>query len=126
VPRFDYTHTTPSLFVQDEVSPAGWMTIAASGRLDAHSEYGTFFNPAAVRAPAPRRRVEREGLRSGPATSRPTPFTEETEGFGLTPLDPLGPLKAERARSASLDVGRTWGHVELNATLFGSEVREIR
>jgi outer membrane receptor for ferrienterochelin and colicins len=29
----------------------------------------------------------------------------------------------ERARSASLDLGRHIGHVELNGTLFGSEVR---
>jgi outer membrane receptor for ferrienterochelin and colicins len=45
VSRFGYTHTTPSLFVQGEVSPASWATISASGRLDAHSEYGAVFNP---------------------------------------------------------------------------------
>ena len=36
----------------------------------------------------------------------------------------LDGLAAERAVSASLDVGRAVGPVELNATLFGSEVRE--
>jgi outer membrane receptor for ferrienterochelin and colicins len=123
VPRFDFAHVTPSLFLQDEVSPAGWMTIAASGRVDAHREYGTFFNP---RLSVLLRPGDEWNVRASAGTGyfAPTPFTEETEGFGLTPLDPLGPLKAERARSASLDMGRTLGPVELNATLFGSVVRD--
>jgi hypothetical protein len=32
MPRFDHAHTTPSIFVQNEVSPAPWVTLAASGR----------------------------------------------------------------------------------------------
>jgi outer membrane receptor for ferrienterochelin and colicins len=33
-------------------------------------------------------------------------------------------LEVERSRSASLDVGRHIGHVALNGTFFGSEVRD--
>lgn len=123
VPRFDYTHVTPSLFVQDEVSPAGWVTVAASGRVDTHSEYGLFFNP---RLSVLLRAGEDWNARASVGTGyfAPTPFTEETEVFGLSPVEPLGDLEAERARSVSLDVGRTMGAFEWNGTLFGSEVRD--
>jgi iron complex outermembrane receptor protein len=52
----------------------------------------------------------------------PSPFTDETEAVGLTPLSPLGDLEAERAVSGMFDVGRGIGPWELNATLFGSEI----
>jgi outer membrane receptor for ferrienterochelin and colicins len=123
VPRFDYAHTIPSLFVQDEVSPAEWVTLSASGRLDAHSEYGAFLNP---RLSVLLRPAGEWSARASLGTGyfAPTPFTEETEAFGLTRLEPLPGLQAERARSASLDVGRALGHLELNGTLFGSLIRD--
>jgi outer membrane receptor for ferrienterochelin and colicins len=122
VPRFDYAHTVPSVFAQDDVSPASWLTIAASGRLDLHSEYGAFLNP---RLSLLLRPAEEWNARASIGTGwfAPTPFTEETEVFGLTPVEPLEGVQPERARSASVDVGRTVGHFELNGTLFGSEVR---
>jgi outer membrane receptor for ferrienterochelin and colicins len=123
VPRFDYTHTTPSLFVQDEVSPAEWVTLAASGRLDAHSEYGAAFNPRLSLLLRPGGEwTSRVSLGTG--YFAPTPFTEETEVLGLSPVRPIEGLGVERARSASLDLGRHIGHVELNGTIFGSEVRD--
>jgi outer membrane receptor for ferrienterochelin and colicins len=123
VTRFDYTHTTPSLFVQDEVSPAEWVTLAASGRLDVHSEHGALFNP---RLSVLLRPGGEWNARASLGTGyfAPTPFTEETEVLGLSPVRPLENLVVERARSASLDLGRHIGHVELNGTLFGSEVRD--
>jgi outer membrane receptor for ferrienterochelin and colicins len=122
VTGFDYAHTTSSLFVQDEVSPADWVTLAASGRLDVHSEYGTAFNP---RLSVLLRAGDAWNARASLGTGyfAPTPFTEETEVTGLSPVQPLERLVLERARSASLDLGRTLGHFELNGTLFGSEVR---
>jgi iron complex outermembrane receptor protein len=54
----------------------------------------------------------------------PSPFTDETEAVGLARLSPLGGLDAERAVSAMLDVGRSVGALELNATLFGSRIAD--
>jgi iron complex outermembrane receptor protein len=120
VNRFDYLYTIPSLFAQDEYSPAQWLTLAASGRLDRHSEHGTFFNPRVSVLLRPGEWTARASVGSG--YFAPTPFTEETEAVGLTRLAPLGDLEAETARSASLDVGRAFGELEVNGTLFGSVV----
>ena len=123
VSGFDYTHTVPGFFAQDEVRLASWFLLSASGRMDNHNEYGTFFSPRVSVL-----------LRADPWTVRasagggffaPTPFTEEVESVGLSRLAPLPEdLKAERGRSASLDVGRQVGPVELNVTLFASDVRD--
>ncbi len=123
VTGFDYTHNVPSLFVQDEAGLASWLLLSASARVDRHNQYGTFFSPRVSVL-----------LRADPWTVRasagggyfaPTPFTEEVESVGLSRLAPLpGDLEAERGRSASLDVGRQLGPVELNLTLFASDVRD--
>jgi iron complex outermembrane receptor protein len=123
VTGFDYVHSVPSLFAQDEVRLAPWLLFSASARLDRHNEYGTFFSPRLSVL-----------LRNDPWTVRasagagyfaPTPFTEEVESVGLTRLAPLPEdLEAERGRSASLDVGRQVGPVELNVTLFASDIRD--
>ncbi|HEX2094402.1 MAG TPA: TonB-dependent receptor [Longimicrobiaceae bacterium] len=120
---FDYTFTVPSLFAQDDFRPVGWMALTASGRLDAHSEYGLFLSP---RLSALLRPAGGWSVRASVGTGyfAPTPFTEETEATGLSRLAPVQELEAERARSASLDVGRTAGAWELNATLFGSVVED--
>jgi outer membrane receptor for ferrienterochelin and colicins len=122
VTGFDYAYTTPSLFLQDEVSPAEWVTIAASGRLDAHSEYGAVFNPrfSALLRPGAEWNAR---VSLGTGYFAPSPFTEETEVIGFSPVRPLENLVLERARSASLDVGRHVGSFELNGTIFGSEIR---
>jgi outer membrane receptor for ferrienterochelin and colicins len=121
VPAFDYTFTIPALFAQDDWRVAEWLAVTASGRVDRHSEYGTFFSPrlSALLRPAEGWTVRAS---AGAGWYAPTPFTEETEAIGLAGLRPLEGLKAERARGASLDVGRTFGEVELNATLFGSVI----
>lgn len=123
VTGFDYTHTVPAVFAQDEVGLTSWLVVSASGRVDKHNKYGTFFSPRFSVL-----------LRGDPWTIRasagggyfaPTPFTEEVESVGLTRLAPLpDDLEAERGRSASVDVGRQVGPVELNVTLFGSDVRD--
>ena len=130
VPGFDYTYTIPSLFAQADVDVARRLTLSLNARVDAHSDYGTFVSPrlsVLVRGPL-------EGafvgwtvrLSGGSGAFAPTPFTEETEVTGLAPLAPLDGLRAERARSASLDVGgpldTPLGRVELAGTLFGSAI----
>lgn len=120
LPVFDYTYTVPGVFVQDEFMPASWLTLALSGRLDHHNEYGTFFNPrlSALLRPAADWTVRAS---AGSGFFAPTPWTEETQAIGLGRLAPT-PLDAERARSASLDVSHTIGAFELNATVFGSRI----
>jgi outer membrane receptor for ferrienterochelin and colicins len=122
VPRFDYTFTTPALFAQDEYSPTRHITLSASGRLDFNNRYGTFFSPrvsALIRLPhAMTARVS-----TGTGVFAPTPFTEETEATGLSRIQPLKDLRAERGRSASADLGWKSKHLELNGTVFGSVIR---
>lgn len=120
VDGFDFGYTTPSLFLQDEYSPADWITLAASGRLDRHSEYGTFFNPRVSLLVRPAGWTARASVGTG--YFAPTPFTEETESVGLGRLEPLGELTEETVRSASFDLGREFGDLEVNGTLFGSVV----
>lgn len=122
LPAFDFSYTVPALFAQEEYAPTEWLTLSASGRLDHHSEYGAFFNPRLSALLRPGEWVVR--ATAGTGYFAPSPFTEETEAVGLARLEPYGSLEAERARSAALDVGRTVGAWELNATLFGSEIED--
>jgi outer membrane receptor for ferrienterochelin and colicins len=123
VAGFDYTFTIPSVFAQDDWRLAEWLAVTASGRVDRHSEYGTFFSP---RVSALLRPAEGWSVRAsaGAGYYAPTPFTEETEAIGLSELRPLQGVEVERARGASLDVGRVMGSVELNASVFGSVIHD--
>ena len=125
---FDYRFTTGSAFAQADLAPVRWLALSATGRLDEHSAYGTLVNPRLsllLRAPE-------EGALAGWTTRAsigsgsfaPTPFTEETEVVGLSRVQPLRNLDVERATTRSLDVGGPVGPVEVNATLFGSTVRD--
>lgn len=121
IPGFDYTHTVPGVFAQDEWVLGDRLTLSASARLDHHSEYGTFVNP---RLSALLRPAGSWTLRTSAGTGffGPAPWVEEIESVGLAHLLPLAELRAERARSVSADVGRTIGAIELNATIFASEI----
>jgi outer membrane receptor for ferrienterochelin and colicins len=121
-PAFDYTFTVPAFFVQDEVRLSPEASLSASVRWDGHSAYGSQVSPRLSAL-----------LRPGPWTIRasagggffaPTPFTEEIEAAGLARLQPPGDLKAERARNASVDVGRLWGPLEVNVVAFGSRIED--
>jgi iron complex outermembrane receptor protein len=121
-PQFSYTYTTPGIFVQDDVDVARWLAISASGRVDHHSEFGTFLSP---RVSA----LIRNGLWStrlsyGTGFFAPSAITEETEAAGLSRLTIEGPLKAERGRSTSLDVTRTSGPLSATLSLFYSRVAD--
>jgi iron complex outermembrane receptor protein len=121
LPQFAYTFTVPGVFLQDDVDVTKWLSVSASGRLDHHSEYGTFFSPRVSAL-----------LRHGAWTSRlsvgngffgPSPLTEETEAAGLSRLVISRPLRAEEGRSASLDISRTDGPLSYTVTLFGSRIQ---
>jgi outer membrane receptor for ferrienterochelin and colicins len=123
VPRFDYTYTVPALFVQDDYEVSPRLTLSGSGRVDFHSDYGTFFNPrvsALIRLP----QNLTARLSTGTGVFAPTPFTEETEAVGLRNLQPLNNVEKERAWSASADLGWRGSLLEVNGSLFGSIIRD--
>lgn len=121
VRRFAYTYVTPGIFVQDDITVAPWLSLSASARADFHNQFGTFFSPRLSAL------VRWEGwtsrLSAGQGFFAPTPLTEETEAAGLTRLTVPLPLKAERGRSASMDVTRAMGPVSFTTTLFASNIR---
>ena len=124
LPQFDYQYLAPSVFAQDDYAPARWLTVSASGRVDVHSEFGTFFSPrvSALARPAAGWTVR---LSTGTGFYVPTPFTEETEATGLSRLTPLRNLVPERGRSVSLDLGWKRQPLELTATMFGSTIDRL-
>jgi iron complex outermembrane receptor protein len=120
VPRFAYAFTVPGAFLQDDVDISRWLSVSASGRLDDHNRYGTFFSPrvsALVRSGAWSSR-----LSLGTGFFGPSPLTEETEAAGLSRLSIPRPLRAEEGRSASVDVSRTDGPLAYTVTFFGSRI----
>jgi len=121
-PRFAYTYNVPGLFVQDDIDVQRWLTLSASGRVDVHNVYGTFVSPRVSAL-----------LRGGGWSSRisvgsgffaPSALTEETEAAGLARLTIATPLKAERGRSASVDLTRSYGPLTVTATAFRYDVED--
>jgi len=120
VPRFSYTFTVPGIFVQDEIDFGRAVALSASGRIDHHSAYGTFFSP---RVSLLLRNGEWTGrVSAGTGFFGPTVLVEETEAAGLTRLQVPAALTAERGRSLSLDITRNFGPVSGTMTLFSSRV----
>jgi iron complex outermembrane receptor protein len=119
-PVFDYTYEVPAVFAQVEHELRPDLTLAASARLDVHSEYGTQLSPrlSALYRPGPW--TVRASL--GRGFYAPTPFVEEIEAAGLSRLEPLSGLEAETAATASLDVGYARGPIEASVTLFASDI----
>ena len=122
LPRFVYSFVVPGAFVQYDVDVLPSLSLSSSGRLDVHSEYGTFVSPRVsglIRAGAWTSR-----LSIGSGFFAPTPLTEETEAAGLSRLQIDGPLEAERGLSASFDLSRTAGPVSATATVFASRIAD--
>jgi outer membrane receptor for ferrienterochelin and colicins len=132
VSGFDYDAHIPAAFAQADFDAAPWLVLSGSARFDHHSEFGSLLSP---RLSALVRLSDRDEAHTwtvrvsgGGGAFAPVPFTEETEVTGLAPLRLLQQLAVERSISASMDVNGTFhgehGRVELNATLFGSRIRE--
>jgi len=117
-----YRYTVPGLFAQDEFSPASWLSVSASGRVDFHDEFGTFVSP---RLSALFRLDPDVTLRAsfGTGYSAVTPLVDEIEDIGFGSLDPLQGLQAERASSGSLDLKWMLRPLEINLSAFASEIR---
>jgi len=122
VPQYDYVFTVPGVFVQYDVTVTPALSVSSSGRLDVHSEYGTFFSPRVSALARAGRWTSR--LSVGTGFFGPTPTTEETEAAGLTRLKVQQPLEAERGLSASFDLSRADGPLTYTATLFASRVSD--
>ena len=120
VPRFQYTFLAPGVFGQADVEVTKWLSLSGSGRVDHHSEYGTFFSPRAAALLRAGRWSSR--LSIGTGFFGPSPLTEETEATGLSRLVVPVALRAEEGRSLSFDVTRTDGPVSYTVTAFRSRV----
>jgi outer membrane receptor for ferrienterochelin and colicins len=116
VPAFAYTYSVPGVFAQDDVDVSRWLTVSVSGRVDVHNQYGTFVSPRGSMLVHGATWNSRASIGSG--FFAPTPLTEETDAAGLGRLKIVGPLEAERGRSASWDVTRAAGPVTVTGTLF--------
>ena len=132
VPVFDFDHTVPALFAQADVDATRWLVLSASARADRHNLYGTLVSPRLSlllrRGDAGALAGWTARLSGGAGSFAPTPFTEETEATGLTPLAPFDRLSTERAIGGSLDLGgpleTSLGRLELNATAFASRLKD--
>jgi iron complex outermembrane receptor protein len=100
----------------------GWLSLSSSGRVDVHSEYGTFFSPRVSALARSGRWSSRLSVGTGFVAA--TPLTEETEAAGLSRLTVDGPLEAERGLSGSFDLSRTDGPLSYTATIFASRISD--
>jgi iron complex outermembrane receptor protein len=122
LPRFAFAYTVPGVFGQDELDLAKWLSISASARVDAHSEYGTFLSPRLAVLFKGGDWSSRVSLGSGFFAA--SPLIEETEAAGLSRLTVPRRLTAERGESASVDFSGEAGGVRATVTLFVSRVRD--
>jgi outer membrane receptor for ferrienterochelin and colicins len=122
VPGVSYSYFAPALFVQDEFAAFNWLSLAASARVDAHSDYGTFVSP---RLSALFRAGSRWSVRASAGTgfAAPTPLIEDVEARSLGLVNPLSGLKAERAQSVSIDLKWAMSPLDVNLSVFASQVR---
>jgi iron complex outermembrane receptor protein len=124
-PGVGHLYDIPAGFVQDEYSPASWVTLAGSARVDANDQYGTFVSP---RLSALFRQHDSPwSLRASVAGgfTAPTPFVDEVEAAGLGSVLPLVGVHAERAITASLDAKWSAEGWDVNASVFTSEIRDL-
>ncbi len=119
-PVFDYDYEAPAAFAQIDREFGLDVSVAASARWGQHSDYGSQFSPRVSLLYRPGRWTIRTSW--GRGFYAPTPFVEETEAAGLSRLEPVSGLQAERAETVSLDFGYSAGALETGLTLFGSNI----
>lgn len=117
---FNYHFSVPGLFGQVEQTMGERLTLAVSARVDHHSRYGRQFSPRLSLLYRPGHITVRASV--GRGFHAPTPFVEAIEATGFGRLEPLGELRPEVARTASLDLTYARGPVEANMTLFGADI----
>lgn len=121
-PRFDYSWTTPGVFIQDDIALSPSLSFSASLRADFHPEYDTLFSP---RASARWRRSGWDVRASaGRGAFAPTIFVDEVEEVGVLRVGANQLSRAETAETWSVDVTRRFGVVEASGTVFGSRIQD--
>jgi outer membrane receptor for ferrienterochelin and colicins len=120
VPGFDDVATIPGVFVQDEWSPASWFGVSASVRADHADAYGTLVSPRLAALLRPGEWTLR--VSAGAGHHVPGHWIEDVHAIGLGALAGPSLLDVERARAASIDIGREVGPLDITATAFGSIV----
>jgi len=116
----DYSWTTPSVFVQDDVTLTDRAAMSISARLDKHPEYGVLWSPRA----SVRWRLEPWDVRlsAGRGAFAPTLFVDEVEDVGVHRVGDVRITEAETAESISVDVSREFGPVSVSVTGFAAAV----
>ena len=109
LPSFDNRYSSTALFAQDDYAPVPWLSASVNGRLDFHSDFGTFLSPRVSVLAKPIAGWSAR-LSLGTGFYVPSPFLEETEAAGLSRLAPLGDLDPERGRTCRwISAGNTSG-----------------
>ena len=119
-PGFDYSWTTPGVFVQDDIALAPAVSFSVSARVDAHPEYGALWSPRASLRLQPGEWDVR--FSAGRGAFAPTVFVDEVEEVGVTRVGAVRLERAETAETWSADVSRKVGAVEVSGTWFGSRI----
>jgi outer membrane receptor for ferrienterochelin and colicins len=119
--EFSYRYTTPTLYGEDTWSPDPRVAVTAGARLDLHSEYGDFVSPrmAVVVRPSDAWTARLSGSNGVYA---PTPFTDETEAYGLSHVRRSN-REAEHAAGYSLDVTHVSGALELSGSAHRTVIK---
>ncbi|MGL4939532.1 TonB-dependent receptor plug domain-containing protein [Shewanella sp.] len=120
--EFDYRFEVPGVFAVMDYRLTEDLIASVSARMDKHNQYGSELSPRFSLL----YRMDDFTVRSsyGQGYYAPTPFVEEIEAAGLSRLAPLDDLKAETARTASLDFTYRFNNLETSLTLFGSEIHD--
>ncbi len=122
LPRFDYTWTTPAVFVQDDVTLSERATMSVSGRVDVHPDFGVLWSPRVSLRVRPGDWDVR--LSAGRGAFAPTVFVDEVDEVGLTRVGAVRIERAETAETWSVDVSRALGPIEVSGTWFGSRIHD--
>jgi iron complex outermembrane receptor protein len=119
-PAFDYTHEAPAGFARAIIPISARAVAAAAVRCDRHSVHGAQCWSSGAVLLRPNRATEGR-FSIGEGYVAPTPLSDEVETIGLHTTLPVN-AKAERIRTASIDVRISEGPLVMAASLGYSRV----
>ena len=98
-----YRYLSPALLAQEEFRISEAWTALASGRVDFHNEFGTFFTPRVSLMFKPSPAVTMR-IGAGTGFKAPTIFIEEVEESGFQNVRLASDVEAEQSRSGTFDI----------------------